>query len=79
MIPPVPRPRMIRETMNWAREKDEHISTAPIKLKRQDTQIVHLRPILSPRNVQARAPKVPKSVYMAMIVPVVFTLAKGAD
>ena len=62
MMPPVPRPRMIRETMNWPREKEEHMRMAPIALKRQETQMVHLRPILSPRKVHARAPKVPNNV-----------------
>ena len=69
ITPPVPKPRMMRETMNCAKEKDVADSNDPMALKRQDHQIVQRLPYLSPRKVQARAPKVPMRVYKAMTVP----------
>ena len=62
MMPPVPNPRTILETMNWAKENEEHMRMAPMALNRQDIQNVERRPYLSPKKVQAKAPSVPTSV-----------------
>ena len=62
MMPPVPKPRTILETINWPNENEEDIRIAPIMLSRADTQMVHRRPQTSPRKVQARAPNTPNKV-----------------
>lgn len=55
--------------MNCAKENDEHINSAPIKLTEAATKIVPRLPETSPRKVQAMAPKVPGKVYRAITVP----------
>ena len=57
---------------------DAAIRIAPIRFTIAAMKMVQRRPSTSPMNVQARAPKIPKSVYRAMIVPEILLSPKPA-
>lgn len=67
--PPVPSPRIIRATMNWANSKEDACRIAPIAWMALAIKIVLLRPRRSPRKMQDNAPKAPRRVNNATTVP----------
>lgn len=62
VYPPVPKPRTIRATMNWAIEKDDAMRMAPIMDVAVAMKMVRRRPRGSPSLMQAKAPNAAPSV-----------------
>jgi hypothetical protein len=66
---PVPKPSMILATINCANWNDEPISTTPTSSVAVAAKMVHLRPHISPKKVQASEPNTPARTKLARTVP----------
>ena len=69
-MPPVPKPNIILEIMNCENWKEFPINITPTSSIAVAAKIVHLRPHMSPKKVQAKDPNTPPRTNKAITVPV---------